>query len=234
MLPASSTALKDPRLACRLLERHGPGDRLLPRLYVRHAGRQGAGACGLGRRERARHVASRLRRQRRERGDFEAGTLASWRDDALAVIEAVVPDRDLVLVGSSMGGWIALLLGEALGNRLAGLVGLAARDFTEWGFDEWRRAALRRDGKLVEATPYGDSPYVTTLAFCRSGQALRLLGRKIEIDAPVRLLQEQADPDVALANRVEASPRNCVQPTCGRFSSRTAITDSRVRRTSPC
>jgi pimeloyl-ACP methyl ester carboxylesterase len=130
-------------------------------------------------------------------GDFEAGTLASWRDDALAVIEAVLPDRNLVLVGSSMGGWIALLLGEVLGNRLAGLVGLAAApDFTEWGFDEWRRATLRRDGKLVEATSYGDSPYVTTLAFWESGQALRMLKRKIEIDAPVRLLQGQADPDV--------------------------------------
>jgi pimeloyl-ACP methyl ester carboxylesterase len=130
-------------------------------------------------------------------GDFEAGTLASWRDDALAVIEAAVPDRNLVLVGSSMGGWIALLLGEALGDRLTGLVGLAAApDFTEWGFDDWRRATLRRDGKLVEATAYGDTPYVTTLGFWESGQALRLLDRKIEIHAPVRLLQGQADPDV--------------------------------------
>jgi pimeloyl-ACP methyl ester carboxylesterase len=90
-----------------------------------------------------------------------------------------------------------LLLGEALGNRLAGLVGLAAApDFTEWGFDDWRRATLRRDGKLVEPTPYGDRPYVTTLGFWESGQALRLLEREIAIDAPVRLLQGQADPDV--------------------------------------
>jgi pimeloyl-ACP methyl ester carboxylesterase len=130
-------------------------------------------------------------------GDFEAGTLESWRDDALAVIEAVVPDRKLVLVGSSMGGWIALLLGEALGDRLTSLIGLAAApDFTEWGFDDWRRATLRRDGKLVEPTTYGDTPYVTTLAFWESGQALRLLEREIDIRAPVRLLQGQADPDV--------------------------------------
>lgn len=130
-------------------------------------------------------------------GDFEAGTLASWRDDALAVIEAVLPGRPLVLVGSSMGGWIALLLGEQLGGRLAGLVGIAAApDFTEWGFDAARRAVLQRDGRLVEPTPYGDRPYVTTRAFWESGQALRLLVREIGIAAPVRLIQGQADPDV--------------------------------------
>ncbi len=130
-------------------------------------------------------------------GDFEAGTLASWRDDARAVIEAVVPGQPLLLVGSSMGGWIALLLAETLGPRVAGLVGIAAApDFTDWGFDEWRRATLRRDGRLDEPTPYGDRPHVTTQAFWESGQALRLLDRAIAIRAPVRLLQGQADPDV--------------------------------------
>jgi len=130
-------------------------------------------------------------------GAFEAGTLASWRDDAMAVIEAVVPGRPILLVGSSMGGWIALLLGEALGSRLVGLVGLAAApDFTEWGFSEAQRTILRRDGRLVEPTDYGDQPYVTTLAFWESGQSLCLLKRSIAIDAPVRLLQGQADPDV--------------------------------------
>jgi len=144
-------------------------------------------------------------------GAFEDGTLASWRDDALAVIAAVVPEGPLVLVGSSMGGWLALLLGEALGDRLAGLVGIAAApDFTEWGFDDARRAILLRDGRLAEPTPYGDQPYITTRGFWESGQALRLLKRTIAIDAPVRLLQGQADPDVPweIALRTAAALRS--------------------------
>jgi pimeloyl-ACP methyl ester carboxylesterase len=130
-------------------------------------------------------------------GAFEAGTLASWRDDAADVIAAVAPERPILLVGSSMGGWIALLLGEALGGRLFGLVGIAAApDFTEWGFNTDRRAILVHHGRLVVPNPYGDRPSVTTRAFWESGQALRMTEREIAIAAPVRLLQGQADPDV--------------------------------------
>ena len=137
-------------------------------------------------------------------GDFEAGTLASWRDDARAVIETVVPDRPLILVGSSMGGWIALLLARDLGARVAGLVGIAAApDFTAWGFSEEQKTVLLRDGRLVEETPYGDQPYVTTRGFWESGQALRLLESEIAIEAPVRLIQGQADPDVPWQTAVD-------------------------------
>jgi pimeloyl-ACP methyl ester carboxylesterase len=130
-------------------------------------------------------------------GAFEDGTLASWRDDVRLVIGAVVPEGPLVLVGSSMGGWLALLLAQALGDRIAGLVGIAAApDFTDWGFDEAQKATMQSEGRLVEPTPYGDQPYVTTLAFWQSGEALRLLEGEIAIDCPVRLLQGQADADV--------------------------------------
>jgi pimeloyl-ACP methyl ester carboxylesterase len=130
-------------------------------------------------------------------GAFEDGTLASWRDDARLVIDALVPDGPLVLVGSSMGGWLALLLAQALGNRVTGLVGIAAApDFTDWGFDDAQKATIQRDGKLVEATPYGDQPYVTTRAFWEAGEALRLLDAPIAVDCSVRLLQGQDDPDV--------------------------------------
>jgi len=130
-------------------------------------------------------------------GAFEDGTLASWRDDARCVIEAQAPDGPLILVGSSMGGWLALLLARELGDRVTGLVGIAAApDFTHWGFDEEQKATMRREGKLVEPTPYGDQPYVTTLEFWKSGETLRLLEAEIAIDCPVRLLQGQVDPDV--------------------------------------
>jgi len=129
-------------------------------------------------------------------GRFDAGTLASWRDDVLLLIDALV-EGPLLLVGSSMGGWLALLVALVRPERVAGLVGIAAApDFTEWGFTDADKALLATEGRIEEPTPYGDDPYVTTLAFWQSGQALRLLEGEIGIDCPVRLLQGQRDPDV--------------------------------------
>ncbi len=130
-------------------------------------------------------------------GEFEDGTLASWRDDARLAIDAHAPDGPLLLVGSSMGGWLALLLAQDLGERVIGLVGIAAApDFTDWGFDAMQKATIRRDGRLVEPTDYGDEPVLTTYGFWSSGEALRVLDGPIAIHCPVRLLQGQADPDV--------------------------------------
>lgn len=129
-------------------------------------------------------------------GRFEDGTLASWRDDALLLIDTLT-QGPVVLVGSSMGGWLALLIALARPERVAGLVGIAAApDFTEWGFTDADKALLATEGRIVEPTPYGDDPYVTTLAFWKSGQSLRLLEGEIAIDCPVRLLHGQDDPDV--------------------------------------
>jgi pimeloyl-ACP methyl ester carboxylesterase len=129
-------------------------------------------------------------------GRFEDGTLASWRDDALLLIDALT-QGPLLLVGSSMGGWLALLIALARPDRVAGLVGIAAApDFTDWGFSDADKALLATEGRLLEPTPYGDDPLVTTLAFWQSGQSLRLLGAEIAIDCPVRLLQGQEDRDV--------------------------------------
>ena len=129
-------------------------------------------------------------------GRFADGTLASWRDDVLLLIDRLV-DGPVVLVGSSMGGWLALLVALARPERVAGLIGIAAApDFTQWGFTDADKALLRTEGRIEEPAPYGDQPYVTTRAFWESGQALRLLEGEIAIDCPVRLLQGQADPDV--------------------------------------
>jgi pimeloyl-ACP methyl ester carboxylesterase len=128
-------------------------------------------------------------------GEFEAQTLAGWRDDALAVIDSV--EGPLVLVGSSMGGWLMLLCALARPDRIAGLVGIAAApDFTDWGFDEAQKAMIRAAGRLEEPSPYGEAPYVTTRAFWESGESLRLLDGGIPIDCPVRLLHGLADGDV--------------------------------------
>jgi pimeloyl-ACP methyl ester carboxylesterase len=128
-------------------------------------------------------------------GEFEAQTLADWRDDALAAIDSV--DGPVVLVGSSMGGWVMLLAALARPAKVAGLIGIAAApDFTRWGFTDTEKARLRREGRIAEPSPYGDQPYVTTLGFWESGESLRLLDATIALDCPVRLLHGQADADV--------------------------------------
>ncbi|ARS28188.1 alpha/beta fold hydrolase [Sphingomonas sp. KC8] len=129
-------------------------------------------------------------------GRFADGTLTSWRDDVLHLIDRLI-DGPMLLVGSSMGGWLMLLVALARPVKVVGLVGIAAApDFTEWGFSEMEVARLRRDGRIEEPSEYSDEPYLTTLAFWKSGQANRLLGGPIAIDAPVRLLQGQKDVDV--------------------------------------
>jgi pimeloyl-ACP methyl ester carboxylesterase len=129
-------------------------------------------------------------------GRFEDGTLDIWRDDVLALIDAVTAGP-LVLVGSSMGGWLMLLVALARRRRVAGLVGIAAApDFTRWGFSDAEKARLLADGRLVAPSDYADSPYVTTLGFWRSGESNLLLESPIALDCPVRLLHGQRDDDV--------------------------------------
>jgi pimeloyl-ACP methyl ester carboxylesterase len=141
-------------------------------------------------------------------GAFEDETLESWQGDALAMIDRVAPEGPLVLVGSSMGGWLMLLVALARPERVAALVGIAAApDFTDWGYDDAQKAQIAADGRLEEPNPYGDSPTVTTRAFWESGETLRLLGGPIAIDCPVRLLHGQADADVPWALALDLAAR---------------------------
>jgi pimeloyl-ACP methyl ester carboxylesterase len=128
-------------------------------------------------------------------GAFEDQTLIGWRDDALLMIELVIRGP-VVLVGSSMGGWLMLLITLALPNDVKGLVGIAAApDFTDWGYSHDEKMTILQSGRLEQPSPYG-APLITTKALWQSGEANRLLNRTIEIDCPVRLLHGQRDADV--------------------------------------
>jgi pimeloyl-ACP methyl ester carboxylesterase len=136
-------------------------------------------------------------------GEFEAQTLAGWRDNVLAVMHELA-DGPVVLVGSSMGGWLMLLAALAWPDRVAGLVGIAAApDFTAWGFTQDQKMTILTEGRLEQPSPYGERPYVTTRDFWQSGEGLRLLHAPIGIDCPVRLLHGQADSDVPWAYSLE-------------------------------
>lgn len=134
-------------------------------------------------------------------GQFAEQTLLDWRGDVLDLIDAKA-EGPVLIVGSSMGGWMMLLTALALVQRdgparVAGLVGIAAApDFTDWGFSDAEKAIILAEGALVEETPYSDQSYVTTRGFLQSGEANRLLGAEIPLTCPVRLLHGQEDGDV--------------------------------------
>ena len=129
-------------------------------------------------------------------GRFEEGTLSGWLDEALHMLDTLTRGP-VVLVGSSMGGWLALLVAARRPQRIAALVGIAAApDFTEWGFSAPQRERLQLDGRLEEPNPYGPEPFVTSRAFWESGQALQILDAPIAVDCAVRLVHGEADADV--------------------------------------
>lgn len=133
-------------------------------------------------------------------GRFEDGTIGAWLGDVLDVLDALTQGPQ-VLVGSSMGGWLALLAALKRPDRVAGLIGLAAApDFTEElihsELDESQREALARDGVVYKETTYGDRPLAFTRALIEEGRNHLLLGDSIPIGCPIRLVHGYDDPDV--------------------------------------
>lgn len=130
-------------------------------------------------------------------GDFADGSLSQWRDEVLALIDAKVEADRVVVTGSSMGGWLMLLVGNALGEKLHGLVGIAsAPDFSDWGFDDVQKSQLRAGTTIYEESDYGYDPMPTHAKFWHDAEGLKLLGSTIPITAPARLLHGQEDRDV--------------------------------------
>ena len=129
-------------------------------------------------------------------GDFADGTLSRWRDEAVALIEALV-EGDVLLVGSSMGGWLMLLVARTLEGRLAGMIGIAAApDFTRWGLSEDQRSKLAAGETVFEDNPYGPDPTPTHPGFFADAERHLQLTGPIPIACPVRLLHGQRDGDV--------------------------------------
>ena len=141
-------------------------------------------------------------------GDFQAkGTITRWREDALAVLDHLVAGPT-ILVGSSMGGWIACLTAMARPERVSALALTApAADFTEKlmgpEIPAEGRAALDATGVWLRPSEYGD-PYPIAQALLDDGARWSILGSEpIPIEAPVRILQGAADPDVPWRHALE-------------------------------
>jgi len=133
-------------------------------------------------------------------GQFADGTLHRWIDEVLAAIDHAVPAARLIVVGSSMGGWIALHAALRRPAQIAALLGIAAApDFTNWGYSAGDKEALLRDGKLEQFNPNGEGSSITYRGFWQSGQALRLLDAPIELAIPVRLIHGGEDRTVPTA-----------------------------------
>jgi pimeloyl-ACP methyl ester carboxylesterase len=139
-------------------------------------------------------------------GDFAHGTITRWRADVLAVIDELI-EGPLILVGSSMGGWLACLAAMARPQRIAGLVLVApAADFTErliWpALDAAARKAIETDGFWLRPSAYED-PYPITRELIEDGARWSILPGPLAITAPVRVLQGGADPDVPCRHALE-------------------------------
>ena len=136
----------------------------------------------------------------RSSGEFLDGTVGAWKQDCLAVLDELTRE-DLILVGSSLGGWLMMLAARERVGRIAGLVGIAAApDFTRdliWdGLTEEQRETLERDGRISLANPYAEDDVVYTHRLVTEADDHLVLGGTIRLDCPVRLLQGMRDEEV--------------------------------------
>ncbi len=134
-------------------------------------------------------------------GLFEDGTIGQWAQDATDVIHHTTDQHKILLIGSSMGGWIALLLALKLGNKVHGIIGLApAPDFTqslyEHRFNDEERAAMDRDGVVKQGNEYSDEPYIFTKALIEDGARNQVLNKTQNIQTPLTIIQGKKDADV--------------------------------------
>ncbi|MEE9387331.1 MAG: alpha/beta hydrolase [Paracoccaceae bacterium] len=135
-------------------------------------------------------------------GRFEDGCIGDWAEDAAEVITTLTQGPQ-VLVGSSMGGWISLILATRLKDKIAGIVGIAAApDFTEngfWaGFSDAQKAELAAKGQVALPSDY-DEPYIITKRLIEDGRNHLVLRQPLNLGFPVRFLQGTADTSVPVS-----------------------------------
>ena len=133
-------------------------------------------------------------------GTFEEGCIGDWHEDTCAALEALT-EGPLIVVGSSMGGWQALLFARAHPHRIAGLVTIAAApDFTEDGywanFNDAQKAELAKAGQIAMPSDYME-PYIITKRLIEDGRARLVLREPLSLPFPVRCLQGTADTAVS-------------------------------------
>ncbi len=133
-------------------------------------------------------------------GDLDAGTIGGWAEDTLAILDQVARGP-VIIAGSSMGGWIALLAALARPSLVKGVVGVAAapdftRDIYQDIFDDAHRALLKKQGYVDVPSAYSETPYKVTRTLIEEGENHCLLDKEIPLKVPVRLLQGMQDSDV--------------------------------------
>ncbi|WP_371226634.1 alpha/beta fold hydrolase [Roseovarius sp. 2305UL8-3] len=135
-------------------------------------------------------------------GTFEEGCIGDWAEDAMAAISLLTTGPQ-ILVGSSMGGWVSLLMAKRIPERIAGMVTIAAApDFTEdsmWAeFSDAQKAEMAQTGQVALPSEY-DDPYIITQRMIDDGRQQLVLREPLELPFPVRFLQGTADVDVDMS-----------------------------------
>ena len=196
------------RLAARHSPGHGPTIVFLPGLRSDMTGDKASALVDFARERGQAMLRLDYSGHGSSGGGFADGTIAVWRDDAIAIIDQLAPGP-VLLVGSSMGGWIGLLVATALSGRVRGFIGIAAApDFTRTmlaALPPELRAMLDRDGRLL--LPAAPDPLPVSRRVFDDGEACCVLDGPIAIGCPVRLLHGQRDDVVSWKTALEIAKR---------------------------